>query len=153
MSPLLRAVHVTFVHFVHLSISCWNASWYKMVIFFSQDGKMEHKLSDIFYNSHQMFRSKQIILNNQGLCKTRHHVHEYGWSSRHPRFKISEAQTHTLPAGHFCQQRTFALWLCIRSENREPPKPFGLPLATTDPPPHPHSPTCIPPGCDIKQGR
>lgn len=109
----------------------------KWLFFFSQDGKMEHKLSDIFYNSHQMFHSKQIILNNQGLCKTRHHVHEYGWSSRHPRFKISEAQPHTLPAGHFCQQRTFALRLGIRCENREPPKPFGLPLAMTDPPPHP----------------
>jgi len=98
---------------------------------------MEHKLSGIFYNSYQMFHSKQIMLNSQGLWKTRHLVHEYGWSSRHPKFKISKAQTHSLPAGHFCQRCTFALCLRIRCYNREPPKPLSLLLATNDPPPHP----------------
>lgn len=117
-----------FCPFIHLSISYWNVSWYNFFSFFSfvflvffgfgfgffLDGKKENKLSDIFYNSHQMFRSKHVKLNNQGLWKTHHHVHEWGQSSRHPKFKLSEAQAHTLPAGHFCQQCTFALWPCIR---------------------------------------
>lgn len=35
--------------------------------FFFFDEKKENQLSDIFYNSYQMFHSKHIILNNQGL--------------------------------------------------------------------------------------